>query len=262
MAIPTRAWRSVRRGAALFSAALGVLAPAAGHALQVQLSNPFYRVWSLISESSNGQYVTDSFEDEESNTTGPPASAFVETPYASAAADVLAPSGFSASSSLSGLTALQAGLASATAEGGFWFETDITVGGGAGQALVEIRYVVSQSFLSTDPRLPFDASGTTAASSSSLALFSGFDIVAADPGLAPGEHVLSAVVDVGELYRLQADMNASSTADGTSGSASATVTLQILSVSAQPIPEPTTGLLLGLGLFALALARRDAAPSS
>jgi hypothetical protein len=50
-------------------------------------------------------------------------------------------------------------------------------------------------------------------------------------------------------------MNASSTAEGTTGSASAAVTLKILSVSAQLVPEPTTGMLLGLGLAALALAR-------
>jgi hypothetical protein len=237
--------------------AMCVLEPSAGNALQVQLSNPYYRVSSIVSESSNGEDVTDSFEDEQSNTTGLPVSVFVDTSYASATADVLEPFGFSASSSISGFTALQAGLASATAEGGFWFETDISVSGDAGQARVEIRYVVSQSFLSTDPKFHplYDADGTTAASSSSLAVFSGFDILAADPGLEPGEHVLSAVVDVGAVYRLQTDMNASSTAEGTTGSASAAVTLKILSVSAQLVPEPTTGMLLGLGLAALALAR-------
>ncbi len=165
-----------------------------------------------------------------------------------------------ASSSVFGSQSSSRGLAAVTGEGGGRFEVDFVVHSDEPEVIVDLTYVISGDFVSTDPvpPFPFDGPGTDAfmgilglsVVQDGRGVFGPFGIDA----VQPGEHVSSGRLLTETRYRLEMDINAVSVVIERAGYASAATGLDVV-LSARPVPEPGTGTLLAAALVALAAAR-------
>ena len=238
----------------LFAIALLCTAcPAESRAVEIEFSNPYYRVFNGITESRiDEDFATFAVFESLDNATGD-LSLASDIGYATAAgySDGLF---MSASSSADGSGIATLELDSVSSEGNARFETDFYVPSGTDAERLLISYSFALDLVSSDPQTGgFGSPGTRAASNTrDITIFDDAGDLIFGALLQPGDHSLLTPIESEALYRLKISFNAVAGVKESTGFASADASLGF---SITAVPEPGTGVLASMGLIALGYAR-------